>query len=191
MIRYAQSQAAFAYGFEDEVWWSRTAQPALHSWCNDAPLRLVEKQLANADPDRPALACYGFYTPSDNQMLLRFVDGRPLSAVTCTFLDWLAARFTAHGKRALFLIWDNATWHNSTIVRTWVREHNRLAKKTGACRLIICRLPSKSPWLNPIEPKWLHGKRAIVEPVRTLTVAELIKRVCDYYHCDLLEPIAK
>ena len=191
MIRYAQSHADFAYGFEDEVWWSRTAQPALHSWCHDSPLRLVEKQLAKADPDRPALACYGFYTPSDNQMLLRFVDGRPLSAVTCTFLDWLAARLTANGKRALFLIWDNATWHNSTIVRTWVREHNRLAKKTGTCRLIICRLPSKSPWLNPIEPKWLHGKRAIVEPVRTLTVAELIKRVCDYYRCELLEPIAK
>ena len=26
-------------------------------------------------------------------------------------------------------------------------------------------LPSKSPWLNNIEPKWVHGKRAIVEPV--------------------------
>jgi hypothetical protein len=28
----------------------------------------------------------------------------------------------------------------------------------------VCRLPVKSPWLNPIEPRWLHGKRAIVEP---------------------------
>jgi hypothetical protein len=22
----------------------------------------------------------------------------------------------------------------------------------------------KSPWLNPIEPKWVHGKRKVVEP---------------------------
>lgn len=191
MIRYAQSQEEFAFGFEDEVWWSRTAQPALHSWCDDQPLRLVEKKLAKGDSDGPAIACYGFYTPSDNQMLLRFVDGRPLSALTCLFLAWLAAHFTAKGKRALFLIWDNATWHNSMTVRAWVKEHNRLAKQNGTCRLIICRLPSKSPWLNPIEPKWLHGKRAIVEPVHTLTVAELVKRICDYYHCTLFDPLAK
>ena len=191
VIRYAQSDDAFAYGFEDEVWWSRTAQPALHSWCSDQPFRLVEKQRAQDDPDGPAIACYGCYLPSDNQMLLRFVDGRPVSAVTCAFLTWLAAHFTAKGKRALFLIWDNATWHNSKIVRTWLKEHNRLAKQQGSCRLIICRLPSKSPWLNPIEPKWLHGKRAIAEPVRTLPMDELIQRICDYYHCQPLDPIAK
>lgn len=191
MIRYAQSNDAFAYGFEDEVWWSRTAQPNLHSWCDDESLRLVEKQRAKDDPDGPAIACYGLYLPSANQMLVRFVEGRPLSALTCTFLAWLAALFTAKGKRALFLIWDNATWHKSNIVRTWVKEHNRLAKQQGTCRLLICPLPSKSPWLNPIEPKWLHGKRAIVEPVRTLTTAELTKRVCDYYQCDLLDSIAK
>jgi hypothetical protein len=76
-------------------------------------------------------------------------------------------------------------------VRTWVKEHNRIAKEKGTCRLIICRLPSKSPWLNPIEPKWLHGKRAIAEPVRTLPMAEFITRVCQYYHCDELDLIAK
>jgi len=191
VIRYAQSQEAFAYGFEDEVWWSRTAQPALHSWCCDQPLRLIEKQRAKDDPDGPAIACYGCYLPSTNEMLLRFVDGRPVSTVTCTFLAWLTARFTDQGKRALFLIWDNATWHNSKCVRTWVKAQNRLAKQQGTCRLIICRLPSKSPWLNPIEPKWLHGKRAIAEPVHTLPMTELIQRICDYYHCDRLDTIAK
>ena len=42
---------------------------------------------------------------------------------------------------------------------------------------LVCRLPVKSPWLNPIEPRWLHGKRAIVEPERTLTTHELMDRV--------------
>jgi len=187
----AQSSADFAYGFADEVWWSRTAQPALHTWCSDQPLRLVEKQRVQDDPDRQAVACYGCYLPTDNQMLLRFVDGRPISAVTRTFLAWLASRFTAQGKRALFLIWDNATWHNSKRVRTWVKAHKRLAKQKATCRLIICRLPSKSPWLNPIEPKWLHAKRAIVEPVSTLSITQLSQRVCHYYRCELLDPIAK
>jgi hypothetical protein len=143
------------------------------------------------DPDGPAIACYGCYLPSTNETLLRFVDGRPVSTVTCVFLAWLTARFTDQGKRALFLIWDNATWHNSKHVRTWVKAHNRLAKQQGTCRLIICRLPSKSHWLNPIEPKWLHGKRAIAEPVHTLPMSELIQRICDYYRCDRLDTIAK
>lgn len=178
------------YGFADEVWWSRTAQPALHTWTDAESLRLVEKQVARTDPEGKAVACYGLYLPTINQMHLRFVEGRPLSTVTCLFLAWLADVFTQKGKRALLLIWDNATWHTSQAVRHWLKAYNRLAKQNGACRLIICRLPSKSPWLNPIEPKWLHGKRAILEPVRTLTLTALIQRVCDYYHCELLDPIA-
>ena len=40
---------------------------------------------------------------------------------------------------------------------------------------------TKAPWLNPIEPKWVHGKRAVVEPERKLTPPELRQRVCDYF----------
>lgn len=101
MIRLAQSSPDFAYGFEDEVWWSRQAQPAMRTWCADEPARLLEKQVPKDDPDPKALACYGLYLPTDNQMLLRFVARRPVSAVTCTFLAWLAARFADQGKRAL------------------------------------------------------------------------------------------
>ena len=38
--------------------------------------------------------------------------------------------------------------------------------------------------LNRIEPKWVHGKRAIVEPARLLTASELRQRVCDYFDCE-------
>ena len=51
-------------------------------------------------------------------------------------------------------------------------------------RVLECRLPTKSPWLNPIEPRWMHGKKAIVEPTRTLSAAEIIARICGYYHCE-------
>jgi hypothetical protein len=191
LIRLAQSSTDFAYGFEDEVWWSRAAPPALHAWTTATPLRLQQKQLGKEDPEAKALACYGFYVPADNQMLLRFVADRPISTVTCTYLAWLAGHFTAKSKRALFLLWDNASWHISKEVSTWLKLYNRRAKRQGHCRLIVCRLPSKSPWLNPIEPKWLHGKRAIVEPARTLSIAELMERICAYYQCDPLDLIAK
>jgi hypothetical protein len=76
-------------------------------------------------------------------------------------------------------------------VKTWLREHNQAVLKTGGVRIIPCWLPSKSPWLNRIEPKWVHGKRAIVEPARLLTASELQQRVCDYFGCELLESLSQ
>jgi hypothetical protein len=123
-------------------------------------------------------------------MLLRFVAGRPVSGVTCAFLAWVAGRLAAEGVRVLLLIWDNAPWHVSREVRAWIVAHNRRVKAVGrGCRLLVCRLPSRSPWLNPIEPKWMHGKRAAVEPDRVLTSGELARRLCDHYRCPLLPPL--
>jgi hypothetical protein len=120
-------------------------------------------------------------------MLLRFVDGRPVSQVTCDYLAWVCARLAVEGKRALLLIWDNASWHISKQVRSWIKEHNRQAKKQGGVRIVVCQLPSKSPWLNPIEPRWVHGKRAIVEPERVLSAQEVEARACAYYGCEQVE----
>ncbi len=55
---------------------------------------------------------------------------------------------------------------------------------------MVCRLPSRSPWLNPIEPRWAHGKRAVVEPERKLTSEELKQRLGRHYRCPLLPPLA-
>ena len=44
-------------------------------------------------------------------------------------------------------------------------------------------LPIKSPWLNPIQPEWVHGKRRIIEPARLLSAHELIERVCAAFDC--------
>ena len=188
-MRWAAPHPDIVLGFQDEVWWSREARPAMHAWSEDEALRLVEMQVPDDDPDGKAIACYGLYVPTLNQMQVRFVQGRPVSAVTCAFLDWLLADLARQGKRALFMIWDNAPWHISHAVRDWIKAHNRKVKRAGGCRLIVCRLPSKSPWLNPIEPKWVHGKRAIVEPARLLPMSELMQRVCAYYQCELIDPI--
>jgi hypothetical protein len=48
---------------------------------------------------------------------------------------------------------------------------------------VACRLPVKSPWLNPIEPKWVHGKRDVPEPDHLMSAAELEARVCTYDAC--------
>ena len=123
-------------------------------------------------------------------MWLRFVTGRPVSAVTIDFLAWCAAQLAAQGFTALLLIWDNASWHRSQAVRHWVRQHNQQVKRgADGVRVVICPLPSKSPWLNPIEPKWIHGKRAVSAPDRLLSAAELEERVYAYYRCEREEPL--
>src|SRR4051794_41499518 len=92
----------------------------------------------------------------------------------------------AEGKRVWVLVWDNAAWHVSRAVQAWIGTHNRTVKRTGGVRILVCRLPVKSPWLNPIEPRWLHGKRAVVEPERTLTAHELMDRVHQHFGCERL-----
>ena len=57
--------------------------------------------------------------------------------------------------------------------------------------IVVCQLPVKAPWLNPIEPKCVHGKRAVVEPDREPAAGGLKQRICGYYGCELVEPIAQ
>jgi transposase len=117
------------------------------------------------------------------EVWLRFVDGRPVSAVSIQFLDWVCERLESLGKKALLLVWDNASWHLSREVRAWLREHNRKVKRDGlGVRIVVCHLPIKSPWLNPIEPRWIHAKRKVVEHGSLLSAQELADRVCAHFH---------
>jgi hypothetical protein len=184
-------EPTLALGCQDEGWWSRLAQPSLYAWTDDTPLRLVEQETSQADPDRQALAGYGLFLPQTDTMLLRLVTGRPVSPVTCDSLAWVAARLGPDGTKALRLIWDHASWHRSNVVRTWLNAHHKRVTRAGSCRLIVCPLPRKRPWLNPSAPRWVHGKRAILEPICLLTAQELIERVCTYYGCENLAPITQ
>jgi DDE superfamily endonuclease len=193
LIRLAATRPDWALGFADEVWWSRVAVPAVRAWtATGQPLRMVEPAVAAKAPK--AVACYGLLVrwwdepPADDPteaLWLRFVDGRPLSAVTTRFLAWCCAKLAAAGKTALLLVWDNASWHGSTEVRDWIAAHNQAVKAgAAAVRIVACPLPIKSPWLNPIEPKWTHGKRRVAEPARLLTMDELETRVYDALGAD-------
>ena len=88
--------------------------------------RLGEKVRSKADPKPQALACYGLLVrhvltqPAQRQ--LRLVARRPVSAETTALLAWCSERLAAQGRTAVLLIWDNASWHLSKEVRTWLRH---------------------------------------------------------------------
>jgi hypothetical protein len=193
LIALTQAHPGWRLGFQDETWWSRLARPGMAVWAVDGrPLRLVEVAVprpeGTRDPEPKALACYGLWLPDDEQTWLRFVDGRPVSALTIRFLAWCAAEAAPrHGITTLVLIWDNASWHTSRTVRQWVRSHNQAVQRAGqGVKLVPWPLPSKAPWLNPIEAKWRHAKRCIVEPERPLTLVEVEVRVCQVLDCPYL-----
>lgn len=199
LIRLATTHPQWALGFEDESWFSRLARPSLHTWTDAGqPLHLVEQTLPKADPEPKALACYGLlvrWLPTaalpQEEMWLRFVEGRPVSAVTTAFLDWCCNKLAALGKKALLLIWDNASWHKSQLVAAWLSKHNHQVKEEGqGVRILPCPLPTQSPWLNPIEAKWVHGKRRVVEAEGLLAAAALAQRVCDTFGCPYEDHLA-
>ncbi|GHO90324.1 hypothetical protein KSF_003720 [Reticulibacter mediterranei] len=127
--------------------------PRTRGWqASDDPVRLVEQTWQKADPDAKALACYGVLwqrgslkAPIGDQMSLRFVDGRPVSDITTQFLDWCCTELEHQGKTAWLLIWDNASWHDRKVVRTWIRAQNQHVKSEGkGVRLLPLFLPKQS-----------------------------------------------
>ena len=191
----AKQKPDWAFGYQDETWWSRFAHPDLHSWAEDDQfLKLIEQAPRTDDPDPKAIACYGlavhWYEQNETQhaeVWLRFVEGNPCSDLTIQYLEWLLEKTQLADKQVLVMVWDHATWHKSMAVRQWIRTHNRAVQKNGqGVRLLPFLLPKKSPWLNPIEPMWIHAKRKVVEPDSKLTAVELVRRVCAVFNQSVL-----
>src|SRR4051812_5954822 len=73
LIGLARGRPGWASGFQDEVWFSRLAQPSLHAWAADGERPRLAAHAA--DPEPKALARYGLWLPGPERMLLRFVAG--------------------------------------------------------------------------------------------------------------------
>ena len=90
-------------------------------------------------------------------------------------------------------IWDNAPWHVSKEARSRIEGHNGKVKKgqMEGVRIISRFLPTKSPWPNAaVEPKWIHGKREVVEADRLLSTHEIAERVCAAFGCPHYEHLS-
>jgi transposase len=186
LLRLSADHPEWAIGFEDEVWWSRIAQPKVRAWTDGPPLKVQVLKSEDGDPDADAIACYGFYRYDTRKVGVRFVEGRPSGEITAQFLEWLCRGAGQEGKKVLVVIWDGPSWHTAEDVAGWVDEQNRRAKRGEGVRVDICELPVASPWLNNIEPCWTHAKKAVVEVDRKLTAAEITSRVCEHFGCELL-----
>lgn len=176
---------------EDECWFSRFAQPRLHSWAvGGEELRLIQREPVQKEGQK-AIACYGAVRQDNRETFLYLCDGQPNSGYTILMLKRLLAVARGEQKRVLVVIWDRATWHKSKELKQWIRGHNIRAKREGDVRLITYHLPAKSPWLNGMEPRWVHAKRKVCEPEGQLTPEELKRRLCTHFQVELSTAILK
>ena len=172
---------------EDECWFSRFAQPTAKAWVLPGEaLHLVQREPKRGEKEK-ALACFGARRQDNEQVYLYFSDGQPNSEHMWVFIMVLLELARQEAKSVVVLIWDNASWHISKRIRQWIRAYNQAAKLAGEPRLLVHELPVNSPWLNPIEPCWVHAKRAVCQPDGDLSPTELRRRLCAHFNT---EPLA-
>ena len=117
-------------------------------------------------------------TPKDNRHIysygaLNLVTGdwqdhfspKANSEATLTFLEDVLAHYP---EQRIILIWDQATYHTSKKVQTWLRRHPRFT---------ALLLPKYAPDLNPVEHVWRVVKQRVAANVtRTLTAIKTAYR---------------
>lgn len=85
------------------------------------------------------------------------------------------------GRRVLIVIWDGASYHRAHRLRRWFRRYNRWAKREGRIRLLVIRLPTASPWLNPLESIFTHTKAQVPGPLPHPDPSELKRLVEQHF----------
>ena len=151
--------------------------------------KLTYRQRWNEDVEKVAL--FASLDDESQSSFLHWATGQPNSERMIDFLQALAQHWTSQGKRYIALFWDKASWHTSHQTRNWLRTYNRMAKKQGLCRILVCFHPTRSPWLMPLEAIFGAIKHRILADLDFDTLAALKSAVENYFHQRIPEAKAR
>jgi hypothetical protein len=178
LLTMARMAADGAAVWLDESWFVRWPY-RFRAWTpKDDPLRVTKRW--NEDVDTTAL--FAALDDETQEPFLRWAQEQPNSEETVRFLQALMAYWTQKGKRFIVLLWDKASWHTSKRTRHWIRAYNRRAKREGLTRLIVCKLPTRSPWLMPLESIFGWTKHHVLGGRIFETIAALQETVTRHFH---------
>lgn len=90
------------------------------------------------------------------------------SEETIKFLEIIKKHYT--GKGVVLLIWDNASWHKSQIIKDWLRQN------PGCIELM--NFPVYSPNLNPQEHVWKLLKAELSHYIHEYSWKEIKDHAC-------------
>ena len=117
-------------------------------------------------PQNDYFALYGSLELFTGECCYAFFD-KTNSETTIAYLEQLIERYP---DQTILLIWDQASYHRSGAVTTWLADHPRLT---------MFFLPKRSPQLNPVEALWrLLKNRVAANLTRTL---DAIRLACDLF----------
>ena len=153
----------------DQSWFVRWPYQFWAWTPEDVRLRVAQRWSEKVD----TIALYAALDDETQETFLRWAKSQPNSEETVGFLEALMAHYTAQDKRFVVLFWDRAPWHRSKQTRAWIRAYNQRAKREGLARLIVCQLPTRSPWLMPLESIFGWVKHRVLGGCVFETVAEL------------------
>jgi len=102
----------------------------------------------------------GALSATTNQMTWCYT----LSKDTTAVVDLIEIIFNQHlNKTRLYMVWDAASWHDSTPLVDWIDAFNSKTMETQEGPLItLVPLPSRSQFLNVIESAFGVMKKAII-----------------------------
>jgi len=166
MVRSSSDGAAV---WLDQSWFVRWPYQFWAWTPPDKLLRVAQRWSEKVD----TVALFAALDDESQETFLGWAESQPNSEETVGFLEALMAHHTAHNKGFVVLFWDRAPWHRSQHTRAWIRAYNRQAKQEGLARLIVCQLPTRSPWLMPLESIFGWIKHQVLGGRLFETVAEL------------------
>ncbi len=169
LLALARASPQGAAVWLDQSWFVRWPY-RFWAWSAEDALPRVAKRW-NETVDTTAV--YAALDDETQEAVLSWAQERPNSEVTVDFLKSLMSYWTKRDKHFMVLFWDQASWHTSKRTCQWIRDYNQRAKQTGLTRLIVCQLPSRSPWLMPLEPVFGWIKHHMLGDRSFETVAEL------------------
>ena len=170
-MEYAQTYPDAVYLSEDE------ASLYLQATTTAVWAPVSRTPIVRAHPQRDQVSFYGTLDLLSGQEVVTTAETMNAEA-TAIHLQQILATYP---DKQVLLFWDRATWHQSKRLRKWIHSYNQAAKQTGQPRLLTFLLPKKSPWLNPIEPRWIHAKRKTCEPDGELSAPELRRRLAAHF----------
>lgn len=146
--------------FIDESWWVGWPRPTA-AWARKRRPQRVPKAKSWPKGERPPSCCLYAAMDVGTQEVQGEWHRTWNQEETWTYLQGVIARYAAKGVRFLVVFWDNAPWHVAVGLRERVAASNRQAKQEGKLRVLLFFLPSKSPWLMPLEGVFGQTKRAV------------------------------
>lgn len=178
LLAWARAAPDGAAVWLDESWFVRWPYQ-FWAWAHKEDLPRVAQRW-----DEPVDTTALFATLDDEtqEAYLSWSDGNPNSERMIAFLEQLMHHWTHKGKRFIVLLWDKASWHTSRRTRNWIRAYNRRAKRENRTRLIVCPLPTRSPWLMPLESIFGWIKHQVLGGRLFETVPALQAAAERYFH---------